>query len=135
MRTLKISLATVLALGGLLACASLVQAQDTNAAKKGPRGQMGARMAEELNLDDAQKAKVQEAFQEQGKKMRELRDDTSLTQEQRQEKMKAMREDMDKKMKTILKPDQYEKWQKSREQMRGQRGDQPGKKKGQEKKD
>jgi Spy/CpxP family protein refolding chaperone len=132
MRTLKISLAAVLALGGLLACASLVQAQDTNAAKKGERrGQMGARMADELNLDEAQKAKVQEAFQEQGKKMRELREDTALTQEQRQEKMKALRDDMDKKMKTILKPDQYEKWQKNREQMRGQ----GGKKKGQEKKD
>lgn len=124
MKALKLGLVTALALGGLLACATLATAQDTKQeGKKGQgRAQMGQRMAEELNLTDEQKPKVQELMAAQRQKMQELRQDTSLTQEQRQEKMKAIRDDQDKKMKEILKPDQFEKWQKMREQMRPQRG-------------
>lgn len=124
MKALKLGLVTALALGGLLAFASLAAAQDTKQeGKKGQgRAQMGQRMAEELNLTDEQKPKVQEIMAAQRQKMQELRQDTSLSQEQRQEKMKAIRDDQDKKMKEILKPDQFEKWQKMREQMRPQRG-------------
>jgi Spy/CpxP family protein refolding chaperone len=88
------------------------------------------RMAEELKLTEAQKTKVEAALKEQAGKMRELRD---AAPEQRREKARALRADMDKKMKEILTADQYEKYQKMRPQGRG--GAEGKKKKGQKKAD
>ena len=73
------------------------------------------RIAEQLNLTEEQKGKVQEAFRSEFETMRGLRD---ASPQERQEKVKAMMEEQDKKMKEILKPDQYEKWQTVREQLR-----------------
>ena len=74
------------------------------------------KMSEELKLTDEQKEKVKEAFRAQFEKMRGLRD---ASPEERREKGKAMMDEQDKKMKEILKPDQYEKWQKMQGELRG----------------
>jgi hypothetical protein len=60
--------------------------------------------------------------------MRELRNDTALTQEQRREKVREIREQSLAKMKPILTTEQYEAFKKMREQAprRGQGGDRPG---------
>ena len=81
-----------------------------------------AKMAEELKLTDDQKAKLKEARQEQMEKMRAIRSDDSLTQEQKREKTRALREDFNKKVKEILTAEQFEKWEK----MRPQGGQRPG---------
>ncbi len=115
MKIAKISVITALVAGSLLACATLATAQDAKESKKGRGPSVQQRldqMSEQLNLTDAQKPKVKAVLEENAKKMQELRGDTSLSQEQRREKMQAMREEQTKKFKEILTPEQYEKYQK-----------------------
>ena len=112
----KLSLVAALAVGGLLACATVTSAQDAPK-KKGPTVEQRVdRMNTELNLTADQKTKVTALFEDTQKKMRELRQDTSLSQEDRREKVRGMREAEDKKLKEILTPEQWEKWQKVRPQ-------------------
>lgn len=85
-----------------------------------------ARMAEELKLTDTQKTKVEALLKEQAEKIRGLRD---ATPEERREKTRSLREEMDKKMKDILTADQYASWRKQREQGRQGRGGPGGEKK------
>ena len=76
------------------------------------RGQAGFdRMAEQLNLTEDQKPKVQSIMKAQMDKMRGLRQDTSLTPEDRKAKMKAIREDSAAQMKAVLTAEQFQKWQ------------------------
>jgi len=135
MRIYKYTLVAALALGTLLVCTNAGYAQQEKQGKKG-RGvsveQQIQRMDTELKLTDAQKSKLTPLFEGQRKKMQELRSDTSLSQEDRREKFRTMREENDKKLKEILTPDQWEKWQKSRQQMmqdRKGKGEGKGKKK------
>jgi periplasmic protein CpxP/Spy len=136
MKINKTSLITILT-GALLVTGTTLRAQDApdkdaKPADK-PHKQMGpgegggqqdrmAKMAEELKLTDDQKAKVKTATQEQMEKMRAIRSDDSLTQEQKREKGKALRDEMTAKMKEILTPEQFTQWEK----MRPQPGQRPG---------
>ena len=129
----NIKLLTALALGSLLAVTAAT-AQDKpkrerpdgpppGEGRPGPRGEAAkertAKMAEELGLSDEQKTKIQEFMKSQADKRQELRD---ATPEERREKAKAMRDELDKSMKGILTADQYTKWQK----MRPAAGERPG---------
>jgi len=118
----QLTLVSALALGALLACTSIAGAADAKAEKKGERKggasveQRVDHMATNLNLTAEQKTKVKDLFEKQGKEMREMRDQNpNMTPEQRREKMAESRKAMDAKMKEILKPDQYEKWLKNRQ--------------------
>ncbi|HWH70190.1 MAG TPA: hypothetical protein VNT26_12450 [Candidatus Sulfotelmatobacter sp.] len=120
MKLHKLSLVAALALGGLLACTSVSSAQD---AKKGERRgfspqQRVERMTQDLKLTDDQKTKVTALFEADAKKRQDIMADTSLSREQRREKMQPIMEEENKKLKTILTPEQYDKWQKMREEMR-----------------
>jgi Spy/CpxP family protein refolding chaperone len=124
MRTQKFSLMAALALGSLLACTSISSAQTTNAVPSRGRGsvqQRVDRMNSELNLTPDQKTKVTALFEDESKKRQELRNDTSIPREQKREKGQAMLAEQDNKLKEILTPDQYEKWQKIRQQFRPRR--------------
>jgi Spy/CpxP family protein refolding chaperone len=81
-------------------------------------------MAERLKLTDDQKAKLRPIYQEEMTKTREVRQDTSLTTEQRRDKMRDLRQEYLGKMKPILTADQYDDLKKMREQGagRGPRG-------------
>jgi Spy/CpxP family protein refolding chaperone len=71
----------------------------------------GARVAAELKLTDEQKPKFEAVMKEAGEKRRALRDETSLTPEQRREKMMAIQEEVKTKLKAILTPEQMTKWE------------------------
>lgn len=95
-------------------------------------GQRGQRMnvdeqikqlAADLNLTEDQKTKLKPILQEQLDKSQKLRQDEALPREQRQEKMREIREATNAKIKAVLTADQYEKWQKQRQE-RMQRGPQ-----------
>ena len=125
----KVSLIAALVLGGLLACSTLATAQDTNtdsAPKKGEKGKRGGmftpearldHMATELSLTDAQKPKVKAVFEESQKAMQGVSRDEMRT------KMKSVREEENKKLKEILTPDQWDKYQKMMQDMRKKGGD------------
>ena len=68
-------------------------------------------MNTELKLTDDQKTKVTALFEEDAKKMRELRNDKNLTREDQREKFRAMRTESESKLKQILTPEQWEKHQ------------------------
>ncbi len=120
----KLSLVAALVLGGLLACCTLASAQDTNSPdstpkKGGKRGmptveQRMERMSTELSLTDDQKPKVKAVLEDFGKQYAGLRD---VPQDERRAKMQSIREDEGKKLKEILTPDQWEKYQKMMQDM------------------
>jgi NCAIR mutase (PurE)-related protein len=75
-----------------------------------------AMLAQKLNLTSAQK----EQFQQIGRDMRKqgiaIRQDSSLTNDQKQEKMQAMRKQAHQKMFSVLTPEQKEQLKQMREQ-------------------
>jgi Spy/CpxP family protein refolding chaperone len=83
------------------------------------------RMTEALKLTDEQKPKVEAVLKDMAKKREDLRD---VPQDERRDKARALRDEQDKKMKEILTPEQYEKYQ---AMPRGGRGG--GKKEGEKK--
>lgn len=102
-------------------------AEGQNAAhERGPGGPGGGnrpnldRLAEELGLTADQKAKLGPIMKHQQEEMQALRKDESLSQEQRREKGRALREENQKAIAAILTPEQAKKFAEMRE--RGPRG-------------
>ncbi|MFZ1071890.1 MAG: hypothetical protein WAO21_00505 [Verrucomicrobiia bacterium] len=98
----------------------------------GPPGGPGMRgrpnfemIAQQLNLTDDQKPKFRSILEDRMQKMRELRQDpdfASLSPEDRRAKMKVVQDAMEAQMKTLLTPEQFDKWQKMPQSgMRGRR--------------
>jgi len=75
--------------------------------------------ARELNLTEEQKQKIQTIVRERLEKLRDLRQDNSLTREEKIEKFKAARAEIDGEIKNVLTPEQYEKWKAKQGQMPG----------------
>ena len=115
-KSTKTLLIAALAAGALLAGGSSLVAQDSTntppAGEHGP-GMKGGHhdIAKELNLTDDQKPKFQEIMKGAMQKRKDLRDDTSLTPEDKKAKMKAIQEDTNTQLKALLTADQYAKWQ------------------------
>ena len=131
MKATRISLVAALVAGVLVAYTPAGLTQDAPASKDAtkdapkapgapgaPGGQRSEaakerlnKLSEELKLTDEQKPKVEALLREQQEKMRGSRGSTT-TPEERREKMKAVREEMTKKMQSILTPEQFSKWEK-----------------------
>jgi len=127
MKASKISLMVALVAGIMFAYSPALRAEEGKESKAPKAGQgrpeRGAamrdhfdKMAEDLKLTDEQKTKVKEVFKNRAEKGRAIHEDSSLSQEQKREKQKALMEESNKKMKEILTAEQYEKWQKNRPQ-------------------
>ena len=81
----------------------------------GRRGAFNAgRRFQALNLTAEQKSQLQPVFQATRQQMQALRADTSLTQEQKREKMKEIRQNQMAQMKSILTPEQQQQLQQRR---------------------
>jgi Spy/CpxP family protein refolding chaperone len=83
-------------------------------------------VAKELDLTEEQKTQLRPIFKKEGEKLKALRDDQGLTREQRQEKAKAIREELRKEVKPVLTAEQWEKWEKMRQERSPQRQPRPG---------
>jgi len=114
----KLSLVVALALGGLVACSIMVNAQDAQGGKRGG-GKGGGRqtveqrleqMSTDLGLTDAQKPKVKAVLEESSKKMQELMSG-DVPREQMREKMQPIMDEQNKKLKEILTAEQLSKFQ------------------------
>lgn len=135
MKMHKVSLLAALTAGALIALSPALRGQDTKPETRPPgQGQRGAlmkqrlaKLSEELKLTDEQKEKVEAAMKEQTEKLRGLKEAAPA---ERREQGKALREEMTKKMKSILTAEQYKEYLKLREQgARGGPGNGPGQKK------
>ena len=136
MNTSRLSWMTAVALAATLSTAALVGAEDpgSEAKPKAARKQGGAanqvrerardrmqQVAQELNLTEDQKTRLKPIFKKEADKLKALRDDASLTREQRQEKVKAIREEIKREVKPVLTAEQWEKWEKIRQERPQQR--------------
>jgi len=97
----------------LVAIAPQARAQDASTATpaaphaKGPGGARQLDMlAKRLNLTDDQKTKVAAILKDQMTQMMALRDNESLSQDDRRAKMMSMRKDVMAKIRAVLTPDQ-----------------------------
>jgi Spy/CpxP family protein refolding chaperone len=128
---------TALALGALLVLTPMGRCEDNNdkastdqtpaAAGKNvakSRQSQFQHMAEQLKLTDEQKTKLQPILKEETTKLRELRQDTNLTAEQRRDKAREIRAQYVAKAKPILSTEQFEQFKKTQQQTggRGPRG-------------
>jgi Spy/CpxP family protein refolding chaperone len=80
----------------------------------------GANLQKELNLTEEQQAKVKEIRNGFRSKAEALRNDQSLTQEQKQTQFRTLMQQQQEQLKTVLTPEQQEKWQQLRKERRGQ---------------
>ena len=134
MKSTKTMLIAALALGALLAGGSPLLAQDTpnNPPAGGPpaggppgggmRGRGGPSiemLTTNLSLTAEQVPKVKAVLDDQRTKMGELRNETD--QEARRTKMQELRKETTEKMKAILTPEQFAKYEKMMPGMRGNR--------------
>jgi len=87
----------------------------------GQRGQQMAQMVEQLGLDQSQQTQMKAIQEAAMPQMRALRDDTSLSPEDRRAKFQQMREQMQAQMRQLMTPDQqakFDQWQAERQQRR-----------------
>ena len=68
-------------------------------------------LSEKLNLTADQKLKVKPILEDQAQQMKAIHDDTSLTQEQKSAKKKAIHETTHDQINAVLTPEQQEKFQ------------------------
>jgi Spy/CpxP family protein refolding chaperone len=108
---------TALSVGGLIASSTATLAQETNATpapkQGGKKGNFSVEhqvemMKTQLNLTEEQTPKVKSVIEEFSKAMMDAR---SAAPEDRRAKVMAAREDEMKKMKEILSPEQYQKFE------------------------
>jgi Spy/CpxP family protein refolding chaperone len=81
-----------------------------------------ARMTQQLHLTDEQQAKIKPILEEQHKQMMALRQDTSMSREDRRAKFQEIRKQTFEKMNPILTAEQQKQFQQMRRERRGRRG-------------
>jgi protein CpxP len=125
MKRNKLSILAIVALGGLMACGPIASAQDatppakpttppadgTTPPPRRGRGPNIQAILDKLDLTADQKDKAAPVVKEFNDKMAALRADSSLAQEDRRPKMKEIRDAFTAKMKTILTPEQFTKFE------------------------
>ena len=80
-------------------------------------------LSEKLNLTDDQKAKLKPILQDQLQQMKTVREDTSLSEEQKQAKMKSIHESLHNQINAVLTPEQQAKFkQMMQEHMENHKG-------------
>ncbi|HZV35432.1 MAG TPA: hypothetical protein VFB72_12740 [Verrucomicrobiae bacterium] len=145
MKANKLGLIAAIALGGLMACGPIARAQDkatppppaggdnTTPPPRARRGRGNAlqAMLAKLDLTDEQKEKAKPVVEDHNKQMRDLFQDSSLSREDKRDKMKTINEATNAKLKEILTADQYTKLLDLEKQMmnrprRGGEGGGPG---------
>ena len=115
-----------LAMGSLVACSSMANAQEAKGGKKGG-GKGGGRptveqqmeqMTTALTLTDEQKPKVKAVLDDSSKKMRDLFSGGDVPREQMREKLQPIMAEQTTKMKEILTTEQFGKYEKIQEERR-----------------
>jgi periplasmic protein CpxP/Spy len=107
----------------LIAMTGLAQPGQRNMNPEDMAKQQTARIKEAVGLNAKQEKQVYDLNLESGKKMQAMRNESQGGGfEGMREKMAEVREEQDKKMKTILTDAQWKKYEKYREEQRAQRG-------------
>lgn len=110
----------------LIACSTVIAplAYSEEAAKPTPARQgpgfrpMAQQMMADLNLTDAQKEQLKPILEAQRTKMSAIAKDTTLSGEQKAAKIQSLRAEIAPELSKILTPEQLQKWNAKRDQMR-----------------
>lgn len=78
----------------------------------------GSKVKQELGLTDEQSAKLETSRKESGEKLKAIRDDKVLSEEQKKEKSKAILKEQRAAMKSVLTDEQWKKLQEKRKEKR-----------------
>lgn len=128
MKTLK--LAILGAVACMLTIAATAQTTNTNAnqgdQRQHKRGALESRLADQLNLTADQRVKWDALYKDFAAQAKVIRDDSSLTQDQRKEKMQALQKSLQPKLDAFLTPDQQAQLKELRKNARGPSGRGPG---------
>jgi protein CpxP len=133
MKMKQFATVAALALGAVIMLSPSARAQDTAPSTNQPpagagggrqRGMNIQRLKTQLNLTDDQVTKLTPILKDRQDQMMALRNDTTLSQEDRRAKMKDIADAINAKVKAILDPDQFTKWQQmqTRRRQAGQGG-------------
>ena len=97
----------------------------TNAAasqtQKSERGDRGEKLAQELNLTPEQKADLKSIRENERQQAKAIKNDSSLTADQKKAKFKDLRKSSHEQMMAKLTPDQQKKFKEMRKEHRGHR--------------
>jgi Spy/CpxP family protein refolding chaperone len=96
---------------------SSAQAQ-TESGMHHQRGNQLEWLSKQLNLTDDQQAQVKPILEDQSKQMKTTREDTTLTQDQKREKMKQLHESTHSQINDILTPEQQKKFAQLKDQQK-----------------
>ena len=117
---------TALAAGSMVVCGTAfgdesVSSMATNATSKISSWFKGSgedstnmvnKLSEKLGLTDDQKQKVESAFKSEHQQVQDVKQNNTLSTGEAHSKMQEIHSSLDSKMKSILTPDQYQKWEK-----------------------
>jgi len=120
--TLILSGAIALPIAGLAQTAT-TRSGDTTAATstQAPKGERGERFAEALNLTPEQKADLKSIRDNERQQAQAIKDDSSLTPDQKKAKFKELRKSSHEQMMAKLTPDQQKKFKEMRKEHCGHR--------------
>ncbi len=119
----KTTILTIAAVAGLLACGPLRAQDATNAPAANPAAHTNAAphimmrgpnldgFARMLNLTDAQKSQVEPIWISDLQQRHAVFQDRTLSPQEMRDKLNVIRDETNTKLKAILTPDQFEKWQ------------------------
>jgi len=99
----------LLSIGGLLCCGfCLVPSSKLLAQTPVQKLQ---RLSQELNLSAQQKGEMLPILQEEGPKLKAIKDNPNMTGAEKAMQLRAIHQQTDPQVKTILSPQQYQEWQ------------------------
>lgn len=122
MKINKITALAALAVATLVTFNLNAAEQPKGEGKERPAAGRPGRVGEELGLTPEQKSKFEAIQKDAAEKRKALREDTSLTQEQRREKAKAINEETKVKLKEILTAEQLSKMEERQKNRPGRPG-------------
>jgi Spy/CpxP family protein refolding chaperone len=103
----------ILCFGMSVLMVTMASAQQKSAQQQSPQQKSAnlERIAQYLNLTPQQKDKILPILADEAPKVREIKNDPSLSRMQRAQRIKAIHQQNDPQMKAILSPEQYQKLQ------------------------
>jgi Spy/CpxP family protein refolding chaperone len=128
MKISKVSLFAILAVGSLTVFGSIAQAQDSTPSTNAPAGGKArlGKFDEQLGLTGDTQTKFDAIIKDQQEQLKAVHSDDSLTPEDKKAKMKEIRTATSEKVKALLTPDQYTKYQEVMKKQHGGKGPKSG---------
>ena len=117
---MKKSIVLTLSLAALFAVPALVSAQEPGRGARTPEERVKA-LKESLKLTDEQAEKLKAVFAKNQEKTKAIRENQSLSQEDRRAKMREANDALEAEVKPILTPEQQTKWKEETEKRRAER--------------